>query len=81
MEKLSRSHRLFGRFFQDYVNEKFQTRPFARLFFCIGTALYTYFFLKEIVDSVPFRMRLIFARCLMITVAPISAATSVAITT
>ena len=80
MEKLSRSHRLFGRFFQDYVNEKCQTRPFARLF-CIGAALYTYFFLKEIVDSVPFRMRLMFARCLMITVAPISVATSVAITT
>ena len=80
MEKLSRSHRLFGRFFQDYVTKSAKPGR-LRAFFCIGTALYTYFFLKEIVDSVPFRMRLIFARCLMITVAPISAATSVAITT
>ena len=26
MEKLSRSHRLFGRFFQDYVNEKLDAK-------------------------------------------------------
>ena len=40
MEKLSRSHRLFGRFFQDYVNEKCQIRPFARLFLYRHRALH-----------------------------------------
>ena len=43
MEKLSRSHRLFGRFFQDYVNEKCQTRPFARLFLYRYCALHLLF--------------------------------------
>lgn len=43
MEKLSRSHRLFGRFFQDYVNEKCQTRPFARLLLYRYRALHLLF--------------------------------------